>query len=79
MSDKQKQIEELAKDIGIAFQLAGTTRFGAVAEILADSWQRKIPENEVVLTREEFDELQKGIKTYNYTAMIDAQSAYRWE
>ena len=55
--DKQKHIEELEKDIGIAFQLAGTTRFGAVAEILADKWQRKIPENAVVLTREEYDEL----------------------
>ena len=37
--DKQKQIEEMAKDLGIAFQLAGTTRFGAVAEILVDKYQ----------------------------------------
>ena len=56
--DKQKQIEELAKDIGIAFQLAGTTRFGAVAEILVDKWQRKLPENAVVLTREEYEKLK---------------------
>lgn len=58
MMDKQQQIEELAKDIGIAFQLAGTTRFGAVAEILADKWQRKLPENAVVLTREEYEKLK---------------------
>lgn len=36
-------------------------------------------ENNVVLTKEEYDELQKGVKTYNYTAMFDAQNAYRWE
>ena len=40
---------------------------------------RKIPEGAVVLTREEYDELQKGVKTYNYTAMFDAQNVYRWE
>ena len=36
--DKQKQIEEMTKDLGIAFQLTGTTRFAPVAEILVDKY-----------------------------------------
>lgn len=50
---------------------------------------KEIPENAVVfiptkeryalLSKEEYEELQKGIKTYKYTAMFDAQDAYRWE
>jgi hypothetical protein len=31
----------MAKDLGIAFQLAGTTRFGAVAEVLVNADYRK--------------------------------------
>ena len=54
-----KQIEEMAKDMGIAFQLSCTTRFGAVAEVLVEVGYRKIPENAVVLTREEYDEFWK--------------------
>ena len=50
-----------------------------ISERLYEAGYRKIPENAVVLTREEYDELQKGIKTYNYTAMFKAQDAYRWE
>ena len=53
--DKQ-MIEEMAKDLGIAFQLAGTTRFGAVAEILVDKWQRKIPESSVVVSKQVWEE-----------------------
>lgn len=49
------------------------------ARELYNAGYRKIPEGAVVLTREEYEELKKGIKTYNYTAMFDAQSAYRWE
>ena len=37
----KEQIEEMAKDLGIAFQLAGTTRFGAVAEVLVNAGYRK--------------------------------------
>lgn len=36
-----KQIEEMAKALGIAFQLAGTTRFGEVAEVLVNAGYRK--------------------------------------
>lgn len=54
--NKEKQIKELTKDIGIAFQLAGTARFGPVAEILADKWQRKIPENSVIVSKQVWEE-----------------------
>lgn len=49
------------------------------AEYLYNAGYRKIEEGAVVLTKEEYDELQKGVKTYNYTAMFDAQNSYRWE
>ncbi len=42
--NRDKQIEEMAKDLGIAFQLAGTTYFGAVAEVLVNAGYRKAPE-----------------------------------
>ena len=84
--DKQKQIEELVFDL-----IKATSTFGVkdltepfdykkVATDLYKLWGwRKITENAVVLTMEEYDELQKGVKTHNYTAMFDAQDAYRWE
>ena len=49
---EKKQIEELARDIGIAFQLSGTTRFGAVAEILVEQGYRNC-KDKVVLSKEE--------------------------
>ena len=39
--EKQTEIKEMAKDLGIAFQLAGTTRFGEVAEVLVNAGYRK--------------------------------------
>lgn len=33
----EKQIKDMAKDLGIAFQLAGTTQFSAVAEVLVNA------------------------------------------
>lgn len=39
--DKEKQIKELAKDLGIAFQISQTTNFGNVAEILVNAGYRK--------------------------------------
>lgn len=39
---------------------------------------KEIPENAVVLTREEYEELQKGVKTHNYTATFNAMEADRW-
>lgn len=84
--DKQKQIEEMNKDIAIrtamAKSIVGSMNNGVegwLAEYLVEKGWAKIQEGAVVLTREEFDELQKGIKTYNYTAVFEEQSAYRWE
>ena len=42
--EDKKQIEEMAKTLGIAFQLAGTTRFGEVAEVLYNTGYRKSTE-----------------------------------
>jgi hypothetical protein len=53
--NKEKQIEEMAKDLGIAFQLAGTTRFGEVAEVLVNAGYRKASED----AREIFEEIEK--------------------
>jgi hypothetical protein len=53
--NRDKQIEEMAKDLGIAFQLAGTTRFGAVAEVLVNAGYRKASD----VAREIFEEIEK--------------------
>ena len=53
--NRDKQIEEMAKDLGIAFQLAGTTRFGEVAEILVNAGYRKSTD----LAREIFEEIER--------------------
>ena len=53
--NKEKQIEEMAKDLGIAFQLAGTTRFGEVAECLVSAGYRKASE----VAREIFEEIEQ--------------------
>ena len=49
--DRKEQIEEMAKDLGIAFQLAGTTRFGAVAEVLVNADYRKASADVVEVVR----------------------------
>lgn len=58
--DEQKQIEEmvkeLAKDMGIAFQLANTTRFGVIAADLIRIGYRKIPENAVIVSKQVWEE-----------------------
>lgn len=59
--------------------LESSKKYITIAIWLVNAGYRKIPEGAVVLTKEEYDELQKGIKTYNYTAMFDAQSVDRWE
>ena len=46
----KEQIEEMAKDLGIAFQLAGTTRFGAVADVLVNAGYRKQSEGKWIWT-----------------------------
>ena len=59
--------------------LESSKNYITIAIWLVTAGYRKITENAVVLTKKEYDELQKGVKTHNYTAMFDAQDAYRWE
>ena len=69
--NRDKQIEEMAKDLGIAFQLAGTTRFGEVAEVLVNAGYRKTSDiareiiSEIEQTQKEInDRLQEFIAEY---------------
>lgn len=66
MNEIEKQIEQMAKDIGIAFQLAGTTRFSDVAEILIEQGYRNC-KDKVVLNKEEYHE--KQLKSMLYSQM----------
>lgn len=88
-----KQIEEMAKKYPITdkdklFNVVNSAcdlvymrkdNIEKIVNALYNEGYRKIPKNAVVLTREEYNELQKGVKTHNYTAMFEAQDAYRWE
>ena len=58
--DKQKQIEEMAKDLKEEklYALINKTSYMRSAENLIDAGYRKIPKNAVVLTREEYEELK---------------------
>lgn len=84
---KQKQIEEMAiqrkleitKDISNGIKGVLAYEIQKLAEHLIRLNYVKIPENAVVVKREEYEELQKGVKTYNYTAVLEEQSLYRWE
>ena len=81
---KEKQIGEMAKTLGIAFQLAGTTRFGEVAEVLVDAGYRKSSEvaeeifaeiehtarAAIILLKFEKNEKLRNIKTECYTDLI---------
>ena len=70
--DKQKQIEEMEKVIferGVALEsidfidgTEGSDHFKRIAIALYNAGYRKIPENAVVLTREEFETLKNGHK-----------------
>lgn len=67
MNEIEKQaVEEMAKDIGIAFQLSGTTRFGAVAEILVEQGYKNC-KDKVVLSKEEWARLRNLEINYDDT------------
>lgn len=82
--DKQKQIEEIVKfhcnelySNGICKEdnkpcVINNGNYCAVIENAKILLDKLIPENSVVLTEEEYEGLQKGIKTYNYTAMFNS-------
>ena len=59
--DKQKQIEEMAKDLKEEYfnSLVNKLSYNRFAENLYDLGYRKIPENAVVLTEEEYKRLQR--------------------
>ena len=88
MTDKEKQIEEIARTIHYDY-------WGACdADSCSDCWHSDLnickdkiiaeklynklfPEGSVVLSKEEYEELQKGVKTHNYTAMFNASQEAR--
>ena len=86
MTDKE-MIEEMARVIferGVAldgtdfvFGLNGSDHFERIATAIYNAGYRKIPEGSVVLSKEENEELQKGVKTHNYTAMFNASQEAR--
>ena len=85
--DKQKQIEEMAKDIKYARGRVETWHcratncekcgyknciYSAIAEDLFEKYQPKIPEGAVVLTKEEYDELKSLAKGHcEYCYLMD--------
>lgn len=78
--DKQKQIEEVVKYLRECSNHAWAKGFD-YAEV--DNEKLRVfldlfPEDAVVLTREEYEELKKGVQTHNYTAVFNAMEADRW-
>ena len=59
---KQEQIEEIAKIIDEMYWVYDTTA-GDIAEELYNAGYRKIPENAVVLTKEEYIDLSRNYVT----------------
>lgn len=74
--DKEKQIGEMAKTLGIAFQLAGTTRFGEVAEVLVNAGYRKTSE-----VAEEIIRILRaaGITEFRYPIVAEIKKKYMEE
>lgn len=62
MKTKQEQIEEIAKIIDEMYWVYDTTA-GEIAEGLYNAGYRKIPENVVVLTKEEYIDLSRNYVT----------------
>ena len=73
---KEKQIEEMAKDMGVSFQLAGTTRFGAVAEALIRFGWIKPSKDSVVLSKEEYEALKKQIEYWEHETKVARQDLF---
>ena len=70
MKDKEKQIMELMKDkefVKLVRLIDNTHPFyvETIALRVYEKYQPKLPENSVVITREEYDELQVG-KDFDY-------------
>lgn len=77
---EEKQIEEMAKDIGISFQLAGTTRFGAVAEELISLGWIKPDKDSVVLSKEKYKNLKHyEDEMYRLQGVVDTLTNEGWD
>lgn len=76
--NEKEMIEEMAKDLKNCLPSSWywlknvDSDTYLVAKHLHEQGYRKIPEGSVVLSKEEYEELQKGVKTHNYTAMFNA-------
>ena len=63
--NKEDKIKELTKDMGIGFQLSGTTRFGPVAAELVEMGYKKIEKDDIVISKEEYRCLKSIEKLYD--------------
>ena len=54
----ENRVKELAKDMGFAFQISGTTRFGPVAAELVNLRYQKVNAEDIVISKEEYEELK---------------------
>ena len=73
MENKEKQIEEMAKDYyGYSIDLEEDCKF--VAEEMYDKGHRKLTENSVVLSREEYT---KNLNTHYYMGQREVEEEYK--
>ena len=63
--NKEDKIKELAKDMGIGFQLSGTTRFGPVAAELVEMGYQRIKKDDIIISKEEYSCLKSIEKSYD--------------
>lgn len=63
----EDKIKELAKDMGIGFQLSGTTRFGPVAAELVEMGYQRIKKDDIIISREEYEKYQNLKRDVEYS------------
>lgn len=70
--NKQEQIEEMQVDLllCLVFSKNGGVKCGDTAEALYDAGYRKLPEDSIVLSREESQALKKQIEYWEYEAKV---------
>ena len=84
--NKKQMIEKIAKDIDVNCFDCRNCEYREEphctdllsAKNLYNAGYRKIQDNEIVLTKEEYESLKKGVKTVSYQAMIDASDQQHW-
>lgn len=75
MIDKEKQIEEMAKDYyGYSIDLEEDCKF--VAEEMYDKGHRKLTEDSVVLSKEEYEALKKQIEYWEHETKVARQDLF---